>query len=792
MDARLLATLLLACCTLLSSSPVRADDAVAAPLTLIPMPAHVQRQQNMFVLNDGDGLHVQTDDPRAYDIAAYFAGLVARTRDLRLLAPPAPMSKAAPGTLKLSKLDLPKARSVSHAGPPDTSPIRFELSKSYGTELGTEGYRLQVSEDGINISAATPAGLFYGSVTLWQLLTPTAGRGPVAVIPDVSIEDQSRYGWRGLLLDSARHFQSVADIEQLIDWMALHKLNVLQWHLTDDQGWRLQIKKYPKLTRIGACRKSIGPDAVLSGGPDKPYCGSYTQDQAREIVRYAAARYVTVVPEIEMPGHAQAAIAAYPEFGVTGQQPAVSTDWGVHAYLYNTDAAALGFLQEVLDEVMAVFPSTYIDLGGDEALKDQWKASAAIQAQMRGLKLADEDALQGWFITHMAEYLQAHGRKLIGWDGILTPGLPPQAAVMAWQNPDYTAQALQQGHDVVIAYSPTLYMDDYQSDAHDEPPGRPPVVSLKDVYGFEPAPVPTGKPGAGQVLGEQINLWTEYMPTFARDEHALFPRMAAFAEAAWSPAAARDWDGFLARLPAELTRYHALGIGYADSTYAPRFALSPEGDSKISVSLSNQVGGVIRYAIGDTAVTAASPLYSTPLTMTPPAELTATAFATDGSPLATRHAHIDAAALTTRDSDALDTCSNKLVLRIEAPRPLTGTRPVYRVDIMDTCWLWRAAAVDGMRHLSVGIGKLPWNYQLAHDVSGVVVRPTDGSYPALDVHLDSCGGQTLAHLPLQAAEIQTQLTAQLPAFSGSHDLCFIVTGDPKQGLWAIDKVLLSP
>ena len=732
--------------------------AATAPLPLIPMPAKVSLAPGHLVLHDGDTLAARSSDPQALIIARHFAALLARTRGIHLHV--------------ISADGSPHAQVVFDSAYDDVRP------------LGTEGYRLQIDAGGVHVTAAAPAGLFYGSATLWQLLTPDASRPTAADLPYVTIEDRPRFAWRGMLLDSARHFQSIPDIERLIDWMALHKLNVLQWHLTDDQGWRLQIDKYPKLTSVGGCRKAVGPDAVLTGDPGKPYCGFYTQAEARAIVAYAAERYVTVVPEIEMPGHAQAAIAAYPEFGVTGSRPDVSTDWGVHPYLYNVDDTTLRFLEDVLDKVMALFPSTYIDVGGDEALKDQWKASATVQARMRSLKVADEDALQGWFVTRIGDYLHAHGRKLIGWDGILVPGLPSDAAVMVWQSPDLTGQALKQHHDVVIAYSPTLYLDDYQSDAHDEPPGRPPVVSLKDVYGFEPSG--TDAPG---ILGEQINLWTEYMPTFARDEHAIFPRMAAFAEAAWSPVSARDWDGFLARLPAQFARYRALGIGYADSAFAPRFALKPAPDGKIGITLSTQAGSAIRYSTGDSAPTAASPLYTGSLSLMPPLRLTAASFADDGSLLSTPRTHdISAEVLASRNSDELSTCSNKLVLRIAGPRP------AYRVDIMDTCWLWPAASLDGIRHLSVSLADLPWNYQLAHDVTGVVVRPMSGSYPGLDVHLDGCAGPSIAHMPLHAtaAELETMLEVDLPAFSGTHDLCFVVMGDPKQRLWAIDTVQLSP
>lgn len=694
----------------------QADD---APLSLIPLPAQLQRQASVFVLNAGDGVDVRSGDPRAFDVANYFAALVAKSRGLHLH-----VTASVHGTTRLTKMDSDKQLWVSGA-PAANSPIVFVLSKAEADRFGPEGYEIQVDGDGIHIEAGTPAGLFYGCVTLWQLLMPYGGHGATALVPDVVIQDQPRFRWRGLMLDSARHFQSVAEIEQLIDWMALHKLNVLQWHLTDDQGWRLEIKKYPKLTAIGACRRAVGPDAALTGGPGKPYCGHYTQDQAREIVRYAAARYIVVVPEIEIPGHAQAAIAAYPQFGVTGKRPAVSTDWGIHPYLYNVDAKTVRFLEDVLDEIMAVFPSTYIDVGGDEALKDQWKASTAVQTRMHALGIADEDSLQSWYVKQMEAYLSAHGRKLVGWDEILAGGLPPEATVMSWHGGDAALQAIRQGHDVVMAYSPTLYLDYLQSGAHDEPPGRPPVVSLKDVYGFDPVPSGVAAVQASRILGVQINLWTEYMPTFARDQHAIFPRMAALAEVAWSPAAARDWSSFAARMPGQLARYDSLGIRYAKSTF----------------------DGI--------APAPASP--------------------------------------DSRNSDEMSTCSEKLVLRIEGPRPLDGPRPVYRADIMDTCWLWKQAPLDGMRHISVTLGDMPWNYQLANDISNVVVRTAAHGQDALEVHLDTCDGRLLATAALKdRGWLQQRIDALLPPVTGSHNLCVLVTGDPKRLLWAVDTVSLTP
>lgn len=760
-----LAALLLTAC---ASTPPAAK---APPLPLIPMPAHVARVPGHFVLRAGASVIVESGNVRALGIARYFANLVARTRNIRL-----------------------DVRAVNKPAD-DRDAIVLALDSNNLLAPGGEGYRLTVRDHRIRVAARDPAGLFYGTVTLWQLLTAHGSRGPTARVPNVTIKDRPRFAWRGLMLDSARHFQSVADIKRLIDWMALHKLNVLHWHLTDDQGWRLEIKRYPKLTSVGACRKAIGPDAALTGGSDKPYCGFYTQAQARELVHYAARRFITIVPEIEMPGHAQAAIAAYPRLGVTGKRPPVSTDWGIHTYLYNARDSTFRFLENVLDEVMAIFPSTYIHVGGDEAAKDQWQASPAIQKRMRELGIATEDGLQSWFIARIGRYLYAHGRRLIGWDEILEGGLPPDATVMSWRGVKGAIAATGQGHDVVLSPSPTLYLDHLQGSAHDEPPGRPQVISLKDVYDFDPLPPQIGAAGTKYVLGVQANLWTEYMPTFARDQHAVFPRVAALAEVAWSPASARDWHSFLARLPAQFARYRALGIGYADSAFEPRVSLKPD-DNKIEVSLHTQTGaGAIRYTTDGGRPTPASPRYRYPLTLTPPLTLTAATFDGHGEMLASpRTRRIGAAALFTRNSDQLDTCTDKVVLRIEDDRPLAGPRPVYKVDIMNTCWQWKAAPVEGRRRIAVTVGEMPWNYQLWKDISGVVVRSA-GRYPALDVHVDGCNGRRIAHLSLREAAanpLQTTLTAPLPALTGRHWLCFIVTGDPRQGLWGIDTVRLLP
>ncbi|HKZ10291.1 MAG TPA: family 20 glycosylhydrolase [Rhodanobacteraceae bacterium] len=746
----------------------------ASAWSLLPQPAEMHPAAHGAVtVSDGDRVLVQAEgDAQALPVAQRFAALVATTRGLHL-------------------------RMQTKTDKPSPAPIVFRLDPHAGV-ANDGGYRIAIGDGKIEVTARTTRGLFYGGVTVWQLLTPDATRNTRARVADGSIVDHPRFAWRGLMLDSVRHFQSVADVKKLIDWMSLHKLNVLHWHLSDDQGWRLEIPKYPELTKIGACRKAVGPDAALTSGPDKPYCGFYTDAEVRDIVHYAAQRFIEVVPEIDIPGHSQAAIASYPWLGVTGRRPEVSTDWGINTWLLKPDARSVKFVDDVMDHVMALFPSKYIHIGGDEAAKDQWEASPEVRAHMKKLGLANMEQLQGWFTTQVANYLQKHGRVAVGWDEILHGKVPTSAVVMSWNAPSGAVKALQEGHDVVMSSSPTLYLDHYQSDLHDEPPGRPDVESLKDVYDYDPVPSGTTAAEVQHILGVQANLWAEYMPTFARVQHAVFPRIAALAEVAWSPASAHDWDGFLQRMPAELARYSALGIEYADSAFAPAFGLSAGENGTIEVALSNQTNfGRIRYTTDGAAPDVGSTAYSKALSFAASKSTTvrAATFASDGFELAApRTQVVDAAALLTRNSDQLDTCGKPLiVLRLEDDRPLAGPRPVYRLDIANMCWRWKNAPLDGVKSIALTVGNLPWNFALWKDDASVVTRSKQTPAGEIQVHLDSCAGSLLATLPLAKAaqtKLQTKLTANIPAATGHHTLCVFATGDPRDGMWAVDKIEL--
>jgi hexosaminidase len=679
--------------------------------------------------------------------------------------------------------------------------ITFELD-AHADVVGDSGYRIAVNPDGILVTARAPQGAFYASVTLWQLLTPPGWtRGSPAAVPLGIISDHPRFAWRALLLDSGRHFQSVAEIEKLIDWISLAKLNVLVWHLTEDQGWRLAIPRFPELTSIGSCRKAIGLDIELTGSADKPYCGFYSGAQVREIVRYAAERFVTVVPDLDLPGHSQAAVASYPWLGVTGDRPDVWTDWGVSPWLLKPDAKTLRFVEAVLDEVMRLFPSQYVSIGGDEAAKEQWNASAEVRAQMRKLGLDNMDQLQGWFTGQVADYLVRHGRKPVGWDDELVAGakLPTAEAVMSWHGTDgarVALDALHQGHDVIITPQESLYFDHYQSDLPDEWPGQPPLATLQQMY--DTAVVPRGATAEQEprILGVQGCLWTELMPSFANDQHAVFPRIAALSELAWSPAGAIAWNRFIERLPAELSRYRALGIEYSDSAFAPAFAVSAAPAGKVLVTVSQQVSfGAIRYTTDGSAPTSASAQYARALEF-PVREKTtlrAAAFAPDGFALSSPRTRVlDADALLSRSGNDLAPCSAEAeTMRVAGSRASDGARPTFKVDVGNMCWRWARAPLSGAMRVVLNIGRVAW--QFGDEAAHAIVRPKTADRGEFEIHVDSCTGPLLAALPISLSNFaagQAELTADVsaPADAAVHDVCVIASGDPREGQWTLARM----
>jgi hexosaminidase len=443
---------------------------------------------------------------------------------------------------------------TSPAGAPS---IDLRLDPSAAGDLGDEGYRLAVATEGAVLTAVTDAGLLWGVQTLRQLLPPaieadTAQAGVEWTIPAVRIEDRPRFAWRGGHLDVCRHFFDVDFVKRFIDLLALHRMNVFHWHLTEDQGWRLQIDAFPRLTGVGAWRTRDG----------ERYGGFYTKDEARDVVAYAAARGITVVPEIELPGHALAALAAHPEYACAEGPFEVTGEWGVFDDVYcagNDDT--LRFLEQVFDEVLEIFPSEFVHVGGDECPKTRWKECPRCQARIRAEGLAGEEALQSWVIRHFDRYLADRGRRLVGWDEILEGGLAPGATVMSWRGVEGGLEAARAGHDVVMTPQSHVYLDRKHYEGDDEP-GRLSVATLETCYGFDPTIPELTAEQAEHVLGVQANIWSEGFDTPAGAQQMIWPRLAAVAEMAWTPQANRDFADFTGRFRRHAARLDALDVRY--------------------------------------------------------------------------------------------------------------------------------------------------------------------------------------------------------------------------------------
>jgi hexosaminidase len=559
-----------------------APAAKAERYPLIPWPRRLEPREGAFVLDEKTRVLVSAPSgqgEKARAPAEALATLVRRAATLPMRVTP---MRETPGA---SVSDQPK------------NTIAFVLT---GSDVSSEGgatgvsntpgegeaegrYELAVTPRVTQVRAPTPKGLFYGMQTLRQLLPPRVEKGLGYddgriewTVPAVRVADAPRFPYRGMHLDVSRHFFDVSFIKQYIDLLARYKVDTFHWHLTDDQGWRIEIEQYPRLTGVGGCRDSsmVGSyDAQTYD--DSAYCGYYTQEDVKEVVRYAQERHVTVIPEIEMPGHARAALAAYPELGcttVSDSSYTVATSWGIHEQIYCPKEKTFTVLENVLTEVMALFPSEYIHIGGDEAPKAQWEESAVAQRVMRREELDSEEALQSYFIRRIEDFLNANGRKLIGWDEILQGGLPPDATVMSWRGPAGGIRAARQGHDAIMTPTDYLYFDYYQGPPETEPLAIGGNLPLEKVYGYDPVPDSLSRETTSHIIGTQANVWTEYMTTPQKVEYMAYPRALALAEIAWSPQRAREWAFFKARLPAHLRRLDALGIGYR----TPDFLEGPE------------------------------------------------------------------------------------------------------------------------------------------------------------------------------------------------------------------------
>ena len=764
-------------------------SALAEPayVDIVPRPLAAQSAPGAVWLRDGAAIAVPARDAGARRAARWLSALALQSRGLRL--------------------------SLRTASTPGRTTIEFERIPG---PAESEAYSLDIGRGRIIIRSSSEHGLQFGAVTLWQLMTTDAEKGPVR-LANLHIEDRPRYAWRGLLLDSARHFQSSAFIDRLIDWMALHKLNVLQWHLTDDQGWRLPIEGYPRLTTIGAWRvpASVGPPKDPRTGRTRQYGGFYSRAEIRAIIAHAKARNVTVVPEIEMPGHALSALLAYPELSAGPVPPrAMQGDWGLIPAAFGVDERDFRFLRDVLGQVMDLFPSRFIAIGGDEVPLQIWKSSPEVQARMKALGITDESALQNYFIRRIDTILAARGRRMIGWEEILQGGsLPPDAAITSWRGAASALTAARSGHDVVLGIAPTLYFDNRQGERPSEPPGRGWLVSLHDVYALDPgapplrpappaagatlsapAPVPTLSPAeSAHILGVQGNLWTEHIRTEARLAKMAFPRAAAVAEAGWTPQVERDWPNFVTRLPAEIARYSRLGLDEDDSALAVEAKTNPEGAVGARVTLANQAGyGQVRYSLNGRPLDNTANVYAEPLRLTLPVKLQAASFVGARRISPVLDETLDAASVRTRFSQQLTLCPGTLPLIIEGPPDRGGSQPAFLVQIMNSCWIWPDADLSDVAAVRLDVVPAPFNLQLGAELDKVVHRPTQAPSGEFQVRLDDCdNGQLLGGAQLAASVARQTVTVTLPQVSGVHALCVVHAAGPRlDPIWGLYEIRL--
>jgi len=463
----------------------------------------------------------------------------------------------------------------------------------------SEAYSLQSTKDAVTISSESSAGVFYGAQTLFQIFPLKANK--TIEFKRVSIDDHPRFVWRGMHLDVSRHFFPVTFIKKYIDIMSTYKMNTFHWHLTDDQGWRIEIKKYPKLTQIGSKRSEtiVAKNFSPYVGNKTPVEGFYTQEEILDVIEYAKQRHITIVPEIEMPGHSLAALAAYPELACTQETFETGTKWGVYEDIYCPSEYTFEFLQNVLAEVIALFPSDYIHIGGDEAPKTRWKTSELAQNVIKREGLKDEHELQSYFIKRIEKYLISQNRKLIGWDEILEGGLAPEAAVMSWRGEAGGIIAAEQGHDVVMTPGHVAYFDHYQANPATEPLAIGGFTSLRKVYDYEPIPASLNPNAEKHILGAQANVWTEYMPTSKQVEYMVFPRLLAMAETIWSAKKVKDWQSFSNRIHQHYPRLDSKNINYRIPEPMGLKSEITLGNNT-SFSLSSQISGDMYYTLDGT------------------------------------------------------------------------------------------------------------------------------------------------------------------------------------------------
>lgn len=503
--------------------------------------------------------------------------------------------------------------------------------------LNKEGYELTVTSQNVQIKGGTANGVFYGIQTLRKSI-PVATTSAIT-LPTVNIKDEPRFGYRGMHLDVGRHFFPVEFIKEYIDLLALHNMNTFHWHLTEDQGWRIEIKKYPKLTEIGSKRKCTVIGKNTKEYDNTPYEGFYTQEQAREIVKYAKERYITVIPEIDLPGHMLAALASYPELGCTGGPYEVATRWGIFDdVLCIGNPKSLEFLKDVFTEIMDIFPSTYIHIGGDEAPRTQWKTCPKCQALIKdkGLK-ADrnhtaEDKLQSYCMTEIEKFLNSKGRKIIGWDEILEGDVAPNATVMSWRGVSGGIKAAQMGHDVIMTPNTYAYFDYYQTaDTRNEPLAIGGYLPVEKVYEMEPVPASFTAEQKKHILGAQANVWTEYIPTTRQVEYMVLPRMAALAEVQWTQPEKKDYKDFSTRLVRLMHVYDQYGWNAAKHIFNIKADFSPDTHKKAIIATLNTIDDApIYYTLDGSQPNSSSLRYSVPVALTQTTDFKAVAIRANG------------------------------------------------------------------------------------------------------------------------------------------------------------------
>lgn len=584
-NLRFLSLVLGLCLCLLPESPLLSLQKNDPSISVIPKPLSLKKESGAFMLSNNTSVVVDEGVP---DLKRIGDDLALRLRTVTGF--PVPVVTTSSG------------RSGADA-------IRLSLSPD--DKLGDEGYRLSVTKKLVIVEAFKPAGVYYGMQTLLQLLPPDVEKGSLATgvswsIPCVRIDDKPRFPWRGMHLDVGRHFFSKDSVKRYIDMMASYKMNTFHWHLTEDQGWRIEIKKYPRLTSVGAWRRE-------TMGNGTPHGGFYTQDDVREVVQYAKDRFITVVPEIEMPGHSQAALAGYPELSCSGGPFKVGTEWGVINDVFCAgNEKTFQLLEDVIDEVAGLFPGTFFHIGGDECPKVRWRNCKRCQDRIAVLGLKNEDELQSYFIKRIEGMLTARGKRLVGWDEILEGGLAPNATVMSWRGMKGGIEAAKSGHDVVMTPTSYCYFDYYQG-AAGEPAAFGGFLPIDTVYSYEPVPEELTAEEAHHVLGAQGNLWTEWIPNFRQAEYMAATRMIALSEVVWSPKSHRDFKDFQQRIIPHYQRLTNRDINHRVPTPLGVGGRKIILRDTMAVITSPVPGASIFYTLDGTDPTPASARYSSPI-----------------------------------------------------------------------------------------------------------------------------------------------------------------------------------